>query len=276
MNSLKIAIIGCGAIGEILAKSVDMGEAGKTELEVLYDLDEEQAEELGDSLSSAIEIANNVEEILEDDSVDLVVEAASQEAVSEYSKDILNAGKDLVVLSVGAFSDQELFEEVQETAENSGNRVYVPSGAILGLDGVQAAQIAGIDEATLTTKKPPEALSNADYVKRKNIEIDNLTEPKVIFEGTAREAAEAFPKSLNVAASLSLTGAGLEKTQVRIIADPSLNQNFHEIEIKGEAGELSAKAHNFPSPDNPKTSYLAALSTIRLVRNLTEPVKIGT
>lgn len=275
MSTREVAIIGCGAIGGILARSIDGGNAGETELVTLFDLERGRAEELANDLSSSPTVAGGIGDILEDEAVDLVVEAASQEAVSEYSTDILRSGKDLVVLSVGAFSDEELLEEVRVEAENADSRVYLPSGAILGLDGIQAAEIAGFEEAVLTTRKPPETLSATKFVRENNIDLSGLEESRVIFEGPASEAVEEFPGSVNVAALLSLAGAGFRKTKVRVVADPSLEQNVHEVRVEGEAGEFTTEARNFPSPENPKTSYLAALSAIRTLRNLTGSFWIG-
>lgn len=276
MSARKVAIIGCGVIGDILAKSIDEGSAGDTELRALFDLEKEQAEELEKELSISPLVADSVMDILEDEDVDVVVESASQKAVSQYSADILESGKDLLVLSVGAFSDEELFKEVRESAERAGKKVYLPSGAILGLDGIQAAEIAGFEKAVLTTRKPSETLLTTKFVKENDIELSDLSEPEVIFEGSASEAVKAFPGSVNVAASLSLAGAGFQETKVKIIADPNLEQNVHKIDIKGDAGEFSTEARNFPSPENPKTSYLAALSAVLTLKNLTDPVQIGT
>lgn len=275
MFERKIAIIGCGAIGSILAKSIDEGNAGNTKLRVLFDLQRQRAEELAGEISTSPRVAEEIEDVLNDDEVDLVVEAASQKAVSEYSVDVLRSGKDLIILSIGAFSDQKLLSEVREAAESSGRRVYLPSGAILGVDGIQAAEIAGFEEAVLTTRKPPETLSKTKFVRENDIDLSALTEPRVVFEGPASEAVEAFPESVNVAATLSLAGSGFQDTRVKIVADPSLDQNVHEIKVRGEAGEFTTKAMNFPSPENPKTSYIAALSAIRTLRNLTGPIWIG-
>ncbi|KXA90136.1 hypothetical protein AKJ57_04435 [candidate division MSBL1 archaeon SCGC-AAA259A05] len=275
MFDRKIAIIGCGAIGSILAKSIDQGRAGNTELRVLFDLQRERAEELADELSTTPVVADEIKDVLDDEEVDLVVEAASQGAVSEYSVDALKSGKDLIILSIGAFSDEKLLRQVRDAAESSGHYIYLPSGAILGVDGIQAAEIAGFEEAVLTTRKPPETLSKTKFVQENDIDLSGLTEPRAVFEGPASEAVEAFPESVNVAATLSLAGAGFQDTHVRIVADPSLNQNVHEIKVKGEAGEFTTRARNFPSPENPKTSYIAALSAMRTLRNLTEPIWIG-
>jgi len=276
MSPRKIAIIGCGAIGSVLARAIDSGEAGDAELSMVYDLQLKRAKGLAKGLKSEPRIARSVAEVCEDKHVDLVIEAASQVAVEQYSVNVLKSGKDLMVMSVGAFSDEGLFEEVRKAAKEGGCRLYIPSGAILGVDGIRAAIRPGIDEVLLTTRKPPANLAKVKYVREKKFDLSDLRVPLVVFEGSAREAVKAFPKSVNVAATLSLAGLGLDKTKVRVVADPSVDRNVHVIRVRGKAGEFVTEAHNVPSPDNPKTSYLAALSALRTLRNLTEAVVIGT
>ncbi len=273
---LKVAIIGCGAIGSVLARAIDAGEAGATELSLVYDLDPKRARSLIRKLKSKPRIAESVTEICAEKRIDLVIEAASQIAVEQYALKILKSKKDLMIMSVGAFSDERLFRQVQKTAQKMGQRIYIPSGAILGIDGIKAAIKAGIDEVILTTRKPPAALAKVKYVRKKKLDLSELRVPRVVFEGTAKEAVKVFPKSVNVAATLSIAGIGLEKTKVRIVADPLVDRNVHIVRIRGKAGEFVTEAHNVPSPDNPKTSYLAALSALRTLRNLTETIVIGT
>ncbi len=272
----KIAIIGCGAIGSVLAKAIDAGEAGTTKLNLVYDLDPKRARALVKKLKTKPRVAESVAEICAEKCIDLVIEAASQVAVEQYALEVLKSKKDVMVMSVGAFSDEKLFRQVQKTARKTGQRLYIPSGAILGIDGIKAAIKTGIDEVTLTTRKPPTALAKAKYVRKRKLDLSELRVPRVVFEGTAKEAVKAFPKSVNVAATLSIAGTGLKRTKVRIVADPSVDRNVHVIRVRGKAGEFVTEAHNVPSPDNPKTSYLAALSALRTLRNLTEAVVIGT
>jgi len=275
MVSQKIGVIGCGSIGKILSEAVISGKAGDSELKSLFDVDREKAEKLKDDLNGNPRVNTNFDQFLDDD-LDIVVEAASQKAVKEYSEKILKSGKDLIVLSSGAFSDEGFLEKVENTARKLGKNVYVPSGAILGLDGVHAANIAGLEKAIVKTRKPPETLEKTKYARKRGLDLSELEKPKQIFEGSANEAVDAFPGSVNVAASLSLAGRGMDKTKVQIVADPSLSQNKHKVEVEGEAGSFTAEAVNFPSPKNPKTSYLAALSAIQMLKKLKEPIKIGT
>ena len=273
---LKVALIGCGAIGTVLAQAIDEGRAGKAELAWVYDLKLEKSEVLAKKLRLKPRIARSVAEIYSDKTVGLVIEASSQLAVEQYSLDVIHSGKDIMVMSVGAFADERLLKGVRSAAEQSGRRIYIPSGAVLGIDGIKAAELGEINEAMLTTRKPPAALAYSAYLEERGIDLRGLKKPRVVFEGSAREAVKAFPRSVNVAATLSLAGIGLDKTKVRIIADPKLRLNVHEIRVRGKAGELVTEARNVSSPDAPRTSYLAALSAIQTLRNLSESIRVGT
>ncbi|MCS7123907.1 MAG: aspartate dehydrogenase [Candidatus Bathyarchaeota archaeon] len=271
---LGIGLIGCGAIGAILAKAVDEGRAGDACLVVVFDENLKKAVDLAQKLKSKPKVARNFNELIECEDVKLVVEAASQEAVKAYAIEVLRAGKDLMVMSVGALVDSKLTSEINRIAKENGRKIYVPSGAIAGLDGVKASAIDKIEKVVLTTRKPLKALSDNLYFKEKfGGKVEELT---VIYEGPALEACRLFPANVNVAATLSLVGVGAEKTVVRVVADPALERNVHEIEVKGEFGDLVVRVENVPSRENPKTSYLAALSAIATLRKITEPIVIGT
>ena len=176
-------------------------------------------------------------------------------------------------LSVGGFLGHE---DLFDLARERGCHIYIPSGAIAGLDGLRAAAMGRIDTVRLTTHKPPQSLATAEIVREKRLTLEGLAGPLTIFEGPASEAVRHFPVNLNVAASLSLAGIGAEATIVKVVADPGLTRNVHEVEVEGEFGRLFVRLENVPSPDNPKTSYLAALSALALLKRITEPVQIGT
>ncbi|MEM4188024.1 MAG: aspartate dehydrogenase [Candidatus Hadarchaeum sp.] len=273
---MKVGLIGCGAIGAALARMIDSGEAGGVELGWVYDLKLERCRRLVSSLKTKPRILRRASEIYEDEDVGIVVEAASQEAVRQYSLGILRSGKDLVILSVGALSDEGLFHSLQTEARDLGRKIYIPSGAVVGIDGAKSSSLREIKEVRLTTRKPPCAFKNNEYLKSKGIKLSGLKAPKTIFSGTAREAVKLFPASVNVAATLSLAGVGFDRTLVRIVADPRIKRNIHEIRIRGEAGELLTRSFNVPFPDSPRTSYLAALSAARTLKNLSETVRVGT
>ncbi len=267
--SLKIGIIGCGAIGSELSKAIGC-RIPEASLAALADIDEGKARKLADSLSGNPQVLPPGDLI---DRVDLVVECASASASAEIAEKALSRGKDILVMSVGGLLGKE---NLFRLARQKNCRLYLPSGALAGLDGVKSAAAGRIDSVTLTTRKPPAGLRGAPYLAREDINLDSLREEKVVFEGTAEEAVKGFPRNINVAAALSLAGIGATETRVRIVADPKISRNVHEIEIEGEFGRLVSRTENLPSPSNPKTSFLAILSAIATLKAIVSPVRIGT
>jgi len=205
---------------------------------------------------------------------DLLVEAASKAAAPAIIRSALERSRDVLVMSVGGLLEHAT--ELIGLAEKHGKRLYVPSGAIAGVDAIKGAMVGRVFKVTLTTRKPPHSLESAPYIVQKGIDLKPLEKPTVIFSGSAREAVPAFPANINVAAALSLAGLGADKTEVRIIADPTTDKNTHEIEAEGDFGKLFVRMENVPSPTNPKTSYMAALSAIALLRRITAPLVVGT
>lgn len=268
---MKVGLIGAGFIGTTLAKVMEK----MKEIEVIYLIDNSpaQARALADALKK-VKAVENLEDVLP--KVDLVIEAASQDAVEKYAVKVLKAGKDIMVLSVGAFGNKTLWTRVQNTAKKYKGRIYIPSGAVVGIDGLKAASIAQIRCVEIVTIKPPKSLEGAPYISKKKINLNKISKPTVIFEGSAREAVKHFPKNINIAAVISLAGAGFDKTRVKLIADPNTTRNEHNIHIKGRFGEFSCKIENMPSLTNPKTSYLAALSAIATLKKIVHGVWLGT
>jgi aspartate dehydrogenase len=218
-------------------------------------------------------IRANLEDLVR--SSDLVVEAASQRAVPAIARATLEKGRDLMIMSVGALADAEMYRSIKKMALEHGSKVYLPSGAISGLDGLKSASVGKIRRVTLTTTKNPVGLQGAPYIREKKIDLSDLKVPTLIFEGSAAEAVKAFPANVNVAATLCLAAREGE-VRVKIIADPDIKVNRHEIVAEGDFGLITTKVENVPSPKNPKTSYLAALSAIATLRSIIEPIKIGT
>jgi aspartate dehydrogenase len=274
--TLGVGLIGCGAIGTVLAHAIDKGEAGVTRLIVMYDSTLQKTQKLASELSTKPKAAKNFAEFIGCKGVHLVIEAASQNAVKQYASNVIKAGKDLMIMSVGALVDDKLRSSIETLANNAVRRVYIPSGAIAGLDGLKSAAVRRIDSVTLTTRKPTEELKDASYIKQNRINVNGLSEPKTVYEGSALQACKLFPASVNIAAALSLAGVGPEKTEVRIVADPKIHTHVHEIHVKGEFGDFTVCTKNVPSPKNPKTSYLAALSAIATLRKITESILVGT
>lgn len=202
----------------------------------------------------------------------LAVECASCEAVQAYGAALLRRGIDLVVTSIGALADNRLHDELVTAAQQGGARLIIPAGAVPGIDALNAAMIGGVDEVSYISRKPPGAWKGSPAETL--IDLDDLTGPATFFSGPAREAARTYPKNANVAATIALAGLGLDATKVHLVADPSAQENTHEILARGTFGEMHLLIRGKPLPGNPRTSSLAAYSTIRAVLNQLRPVQI--
>ena len=271
---MKFALLGAGAIGSTLAKAFAEGEIPGT-LEFVYDTNIENSERICRLAGKKTKAAKSIEEVLSSDA-ELVIEAASQAAVSSYAKRVLDRGKHMMIMSTGALLDDELCGSLLEIAGKRGVKIFLPSGAIGALDALKSASMAGVQEVVLKTTKNPEGLKGAPYLVERGIDVDGIRERTVLYEGPAEEAVAYFPANVNVAATLSLAGLGKKNTRVVIVADPGVDRNIHEVIVKGDFGEFELCIKNLPSPQNPRTSYLAALSAIATLKGITTSLKIGT
>jgi aspartate dehydrogenase len=268
---LRIGIIGCGTIGGALGRYCAGELSEKIEVKALFDTERRKARELRDNGAPGADIADSVDDIVS--SCDLIVESASVNVSAEVLEKAINRGKDSMIMSVGGLLGRE---DLLELAGKNGIKVYMPSGAVIGLDGLKAARVGNIREVTLTTRKPPASLKEAPYVRKKDINLDKVKDDFLIFEGTAASAVKAFPKNVNVSATLSLAGIGADKTMVRVMCSPRCGSNTHQVDVRGDFGTFSVKTENLPSPDNPKTSYLTALSAIATLKDIVGGIRIGT
>ena len=270
MTRKKLGIIGCGNIGSALVRTAAGEMAGRISEIILRDIDPQKTALLEKELSVA-RAASDAEEVME--TADLIIEAVSPSLARELVKKAVRKKKDILVMSVGGMLDNmELLQEARRKAV----RILLPSGAVSGIDALKAARIGGIDSVTLTTRKPPASVKDAPYLAEKGIDIMSVAKKTVIFEGNAASAVKAFPRNINVSALLSIAGIGAQRTGVRIIVSPEYKTNIHEIEIKGISGTIITRTENIPSPENPKTSYLAVLSAIAALREYFDTVRVGT
>lgn len=250
---MKVGLVGCGNIGADLCIGLQKGTI-PAEIVALTDIDPSRAQVLQRSfqLNAAIcDLEGNASR------VDYIVECAAADAVKDVVETAIRYQKDCLIMSVGGLMAEP---RLYERAQCSAIQIHLPSGALGGLDGVRSAMEAGLHSVTLTTRKPPRGLAGAPHLIANGIDIENLEEPMVVFEGTAFEAVHAFPQNLNVAASLSFAGIGPHETRVIVIADPNATLNTHEIVAEGAFGRLRTLTENLPSPRNVKSSYLASLS----------------
>jgi aspartate dehydrogenase len=257
-----------GAIGRAICRAVQSGDL-LVEIAAVNSRDREKAEPFLASLANPPPWVS-LDELIQRS--DLVVEAAGGAVVPSLAEAVFTAQKDLVVISVGALLGRM---DLLERARREGRRLYVPTGALAGLDGVKSAMAGRVDRVAMTTRKPPRGLVGAPHLKENEITLEGLTEPMVVFEGRALEACRGFPENVNVCAGLSLAGVGPERTQIRIIADPGIDRNMHDIEVEGEAGRITIHIENIPT-ENPKTGRLTAMSIIASLKEIAGHLRVGT
>ncbi|WP_405295891.1 aspartate dehydrogenase [Methanobrevibacter sp.] len=253
---MKVGIIGCGAIANIITTSIVPEENG-IDIAYFFDKDIERAENLASRVGGVAVL--KFEDMLDD--VDLILECAAPVSVKEYAPKILGHGIDMIVMSIGALMDNKFYRELESLAKKQNARIHLPSGAIVGLDGIKAVAKFGLKEVTLTTRKSPKSLG-------KDIDCE-----EILFEGKASEAVKEFPLNINVAATISI--ACQRDIDVKIIVDPNVDRNVHEITARGDFGEFKTLTENLPCEANPKTSMLAALSAIRLLKSFNETISVG-
>lgn len=265
----KIGIVGCGAIGKEVALFIDRNLSKKAKLISISDKDKNTAKTLNEKLSTPAKISS-IENLIKQ--TDLVIEAASQEAASEIIKKTLTYQKDIIVLSVGVFvKNPNYLKKIQKGNTN----LYIPSGAICGVDGLSALAKGNLKQLKITTSKPPAGLAGTKYLKDKKINLSKITKPTVVFLGTVSEAIRYFPKNINVAATL-LLASKFDRVQVTIKVNSKIKRNIHKIEAMAEEAKIKFEVENTSSKMNPKTSALTILSTQSLLEKIFSPVKIGS
>jgi len=271
---LRVGIIGGGTIARLFLEHIRLGALGKAQVVAIVGRSGRSrgkplAEEFGVAFVTGLKglLARKP---------DVVVEAASHEAVRKYAEPLLKKGIALIVLSGGALCDDSLRAKLERAAEHNGGLLYVPSGGIGGLDALKAARIAGIDEVTIAVTKPPAAWKGIAYVEKLDVDLDGLREARTLYEGPAREGVPLFPANVNIAAVLSIAGIGFDKTRLKVVADPALRYNTHYIDIRARTGNISIKLENVPAPDNPKTAWLACYSALAALQAAKAPVRYGT
>jgi len=271
---MRIGIIGGGVIVRLFLEHTARGDMGGARVVAIQGRSEASrgkplAEQYGVRFVTSLDalIAERPE---------VVIEAASHDAVREFARPLLKRGIAVIILSGGALCDDELRARLEATATKYRTLLYVPSGGIGGLDALKAACVAGADSVEIAVTKPPAAWKGIPYIEKLNIDLDHLTGPVTLFEGTARAGVPHFPANVNVAAALAMAGIGFDRTRLKVVADPALVYNTHYIDIRGKTGVINIKFENVPSPDNPKTAMLACYSALAAFKQFNSLVRYGT
>lgn len=253
---MKVGIIGCGAIANIITTHI-VSEDNNIDIGYFFDKDIEKAENMA-SLAGGVAVLD-FDEML--DNVDLILECASPDSVKNYAPKVLKKGHDMIVMSIGVFMDEDFRLKMEKLAKENNAKIHLPSGAIVGLDGIKTVSKFGLKEIKLITRKSPKSLGK---------DIDS---EEILFEGKASQAVKEFPLNINVAATISI--ACQKDIDVKIIVDPNVDRNVHEIIVKGDFGEFKTTTMNYPCVSNPKTSMLAAFSAINLLNSFNETIYVG-
>jgi aspartate dehydrogenase len=263
-----VAIAGLGAIGMPLARALDQGVRNLSLIAVAV-----RSRAKAEAVLAGFRTPPRIVDIDALAAADIVVEAAPAAVFEPIARAAIEAGRVFVPASVGALLPRmHLVRRAQET----GARIVVPTGALLGLDAVRAAAEGQVDSITMVTRKPPAGLDGAPYLVRHDIRVLGLTEPLCVFRGNAFDAAAGFPANVNVAAALALAGVGPERTQVEIWADPGVTRNTHTIRVEAAAARFTMTIENVPSEENPRTGKITALSVLACLRGLVSTLKVGS
>lgn len=265
---MRIAVAGLGAVGKTVARKLGDGLPGLTLTAIAArDHDKARAWLQQENIDCPLVDLDALPEM-----ADLAVECAPPGILGEVITPMLKAGKQVMVLSASALLPRT---DLINLARATGGRIIVPTGALVGFDAVSAAAQGVIDTVEIITRKPPRGLAGAPYLVENAITIDNLSEPRRVFKGTARQAAIAFPSNVNVIAALSLAGIGPDRTLVEVWADPAMTRNCHQIRVAADSASFSMTMENVPS-ENPATGRITPLSVIAALRRLTAPLVVGT
>lgn len=265
---MKLGVVGLGVIGRAVARAADEGRI-PVDVPVAAARAPEKAGAFLASLKNPPRMTN-LAGVAE--GADAVMEASGGETVEAICRACFSRGKDVILNSVGALLERE---DLIEEARRSGSRIFIPSGAIIGLDGLKGASAGRMESVTMTTRKPPASLRGVPYVEERGIDLDAITEPTVIFEGNPLEACRAFPANVNVSAAVSFAGIGPRRTKMRILCDPGADRNVHEVEAVGEFGRSFIRIENVPS-ENHRTGLLTYLSAFAFLRSREATLVVGT
>jgi aspartate dehydrogenase len=266
---LRVGLAGLGAVGLAVARRLDAGISGLM-LAAVSVRDIDKARRNLPCMANGLRTC--VPEALAEH-CDIIVEGLPPAAFRPVACAAIESARIFMPLSVGQLLENwDLVDRARET----GARILVPTGALIGLDAVRAAAEGDIRSVTMITRKPPGGLEGAPYLKQHGISLAGLTEPLKVFDGSAREGARGFPANVNVAAALSLAGIGPDRTRLEIWADPAIDRNMHRIEVDADTARFGMWIENIPSVENPRTGKITALSAVAALRGLVSELKVGT
>lgn len=267
---MRVGVAGIGAVGGEVVQSLDRGDVPGCRLSGIASRTVEKAAALNETLRQPVPVLDFADLA---EASDCVVEALPPELFGDLAETVLRAGKKLIVLSASQLLGRD---DLISISDESGGHILVASGAILGLDALNAAKIGGIYTVNIITRKPVDGLKNAPFVARSGIDLTNLNEPMQVIKGSVTDVAREFPANVNVAAAVSLAGLGPDETRMEVWADPNLTRNTHTVEVTSESSDFTMSIQNRPSIENPATGIITARSVIVLLRRFYSSLQVGT
>ncbi|HXV27870.1 MAG TPA: aspartate dehydrogenase domain-containing protein [bacterium] len=271
MQKINVGLIGCGTIGSALAKVLLKDFQQQVSFVGISEIQPERARRFMRKFKKKIPLLS-IDKLIQ--KCDLILEAASSSVSASIAAETLRRGKQVLIMSVGGLLGDQ--KKRFRLSGKSGGRIWIPSGALAGIDGLLAANEGKIRKVKLVTEKPPASLREAPYFRRHRFPVIEGSRPICLFKGNALQAVQGFPQNINVAAILSLAGLGPQKTQVEIWTSRRFRTNRHRILIEGDFGRIETLTENIPSKENPKTSALAVHSAVACLRKIFSPFRIGT
>lgn len=269
-ENMSVGIGGFGAIGMAVGRALDSGSIPGMRLEAVSANNKSAAAERMSEYKNPVAVVDLTELA---DNADVVIECAPSAVFRTVAEAAIEKGRVFLPLSCGQMLEHM---DLVDRAKETGARIIVPTGALLGLDAVRGAAEGEIQSVTMVTRKPPGGLAGAPHLVENNIDVSNLKEPLMVFDGSARGAVKGFPANVNVAVALSLAGIGPDLTTIQVWADPGVTRNTHTIKVEADSVRFEMTIENVPSKENPRTGALTPLSTIAALRGLVQPLKVGT
>lgn len=264
MEAKKLALAGCGFLGNILADAYAAGLLEGYELVGAYSRTAGKTAAL--ARKTGCKACASMDELLAL-RPDYVAEMASVQLAKEIALPVLANKSNLILLSTGALADAAFRAEVEAAARENGVKVYIASGAVGGFDVLQTIALMARaqrleKEAGIVSRKSPEAVKDMPGFSPRS---QGDEAEALVFSGTAPEAIELLPGGINVAVAASLAADAPDSASVEIFSVPGFTGDGHCInaEIDGVKAVIDIYS---------RTAAIAGWSVAALLRNLAAPI----